>query len=89
MSQSSSTKIVEHALYLKYKITVTQNPARKRHLQKVVDRLLDNENARLTRLINESVERIDKQLEEFDLRQKDLDKSIFIILIIVALFQTK
>jgi len=77
MSQSSSTKIVEHALYLKYNITVTQDPARQRHLQKVVDRLLDNENARLTRLINESVERIDKQLEEFDLRQKDSDKSIF------------
>ncbi len=72
----SSRQIVERALYLQYKILVVQDPARNRHPQKVVDRLLDTENARLTCLIMESVKRINKQLNEFDLRFRDLDKSI-------------
>ncbi len=51
--------VVERVTYLKSKLQLIKDPLRKRNLQRHIDQLLDNEDARLTRLIG--VGRKDRQ----------------------------
>jgi hypothetical protein len=65
-----SQDFINRVNFLKFKRDHTDDPKEKRSLQRKIDRILDRENARLDKLIMESVARIEKELEKWDERYK-------------------
>ena len=67
---SSSSAVLERVEHLKLKLETETSPCRQKTLQRHINILLDNENQRLTSLIDASLKRINANLDAFDAHYK-------------------